>query len=164
MTYPPPLLPPPAADTPPTDVPVDEWPPYGDPPNWARRALVAGLVIAFLVLVVFAVRRWGRWLAALLAALRFDAPPERGAPMVIVPAGPYAGPQYRIRFYDGNYQQLTDVETTIGLDLAAPDARCQLAELARALQRRVELRDGQRCWEPRLELVDGGGRVVGEWP
>lgn len=162
MTYP---ISPPPPDT--DDTPTLDELPYADPGRWWRRALVVALVVALIVLTLLTIRRLWRLGRAFWAALRYETPPrpERGAPMVIVPGTePYAGPVYEVRFYDGNYRQLTDVDLSLAADLASPSLRWQLGALARELQQRVEIRDGQRCFQPRLELVDGADRVVGEWP
>lgn len=165
MTHP--ISPPsaPAGDTPPTsNIPLNERPPYGEPGSGWRRALTVGAVIALAVLAFLLVRRAWRWLGALYIALRYDTTPEGGSPMMIAPTTPYAGPIYEVRFYDGLYRQLAEAPLMFGVDLTSPWARVQLAQLASDLQRRVEVRDGQRCFSPRLELLDAGGRVVGEWP
>ncbi len=166
MTYPI-SAPPPDVDDTPDHTPLDERPPYGEPSSRWRRILVVALVVALLVLAFLAVRRMVRLALAVWAALRYETPsrPERGTPMVIIPAtDSYTGPVYEVRFYDGNYRQLTDTALAVAVDLTSPALRLQLAALASDLQRRVEARDGQRCFTPRLELVDGADRVVGEYP
>lgn len=163
MTYPPITPSPPDSDTP---VAVDETPPYGEPSPWWRRLLLIGLVVALVVALFLAIRAMVRAARAVWTALTYETPrPGRGAPMVIVPASePYAGPLYTVRFYDGNYRQLADLDLVLAADLTSPTLRLQLAGLARELQQRVEIRDGQRCFAPRIELLDGADRVVGEWP
>lgn len=154
----------PALDTPAGGVSVDEMPPYGEPRNRWWWVLLAGLAIVFAVLAFAVLRRlWRRWRRVVLAYRVPDR--ERDAEMIILPdQESYQGVVYRVRFYDGVYPQLTNVDMDVILDLRQPAARAQLADVARDLQRRVELRDGQRCWQPRLELLNGAGEVVGEWP
>lgn len=165
MTYPPPLPRPPEADTPPdVSPPVDERPPYGEPGGRWRTTLWVGLVVAALFLLVALGRRLWRGLAALWLALRFEMPAERGVPVIVPDGRPYAGPVYRVRFFDGLHRQLADEDLSAAIDMHHPWARAQLAELAYELQRRAENRDGQRCWSPRVQLLDGAGKVVGEWP
>ncbi len=162
MTYPHSPTPPPVDDTPPEHVPVDERPPYGDPPRWRRIALVAGLLFA-LAVAVFLTWRLLRWLARLL--FTYEAPSRREAQLIVPDDGrSYAGVVYRLRFFDGALPQLTDTDWEIVLDLHAPGARGQMRGAALELQQRVQQRDGQMCWQPRVQVVDAAGRVVGEWP
>jgi hypothetical protein len=123
---------------------------------------VVGAVLVVLAVGVYVAARLVR---KVFAWLFLDAPaPAMGSPMMIIPSDAgYAGPVYRARFYDGTYEQLTDIDITIGVDLSLPGAEGRLAAAARQLAAQVEARDSQRCFRPRLVLLNGVGRPVREW-
>jgi hypothetical protein len=151
---------PPGADT-----PVDERPPYGDGRRWWLYgvAIVVGIgcavmlgALALTVLFVVAVALLGH---------RMARSRRRGGVIFMNGAeGSYAGPVYRVRFFDGYFQQLTDVELSIALpSLYGPHADAALAALAVECQREVNSRDSQRCFRPRIVVVDEFGRTLRAW-
>lgn len=159
MTYTQPAIPPQVDDTPPD---VDEYPPYGEPFRWGKAFLIALVVVAAVFAAVVSVKVWR-------AVLRFLS----GRPEVFTsprPASWEAIPvtvrTYRIRFYDDTFEQLTGTEQYMTIDEMLPPEVIyqQLARRAEGCRQAVERLDSQRCFRPRLVLVDEAGRTVREWP
>lgn len=139
-----------AGDTPPTSpLPPD----YGRPRWWLWAAVVL-VLLALLVAVVLA----ARLVRAAWRRARTDDRTEVFTVMDLPPAGP---PTYRVEFYDGNYRQLSDRRLAVALVSAhGPAADATLNQLARQLADEVDARDGQRCFDPVVELYDRSGRLV----
>lgn len=159
MTYTPPPAAPVDDDTPYDDTPVDERPPYGEPSRWPLllfAALVLAAVVAAAVLAAVTVRAVWRRL--------FDDPTPGEVFMFPNADTPYDGPCYRVWFYDGEYRQLHDRRLSLPLkSLHGPEADAALDALARHLAAEVEALDGQRCFRPRVLLVDSAGRCLRAW-
>jgi hypothetical protein len=126
--------------------------------------LVAALVVAALVMAV-----WGtvRVLRRLFVLLFVDgpAPARLDSEVIVLSEMPTGGLMYRVRFFDGTYEQLTDREIAIVVDSGLPYEVVdrQLAALAAQLASAVYARDGQVCFRPRLVLVNAAGTAVREW-
>ncbi len=155
--------PPPAApvdDDTPYGPPLDERPPYGEPARWPVlliAAVVLAAIVAAVVLAGVAVRAvWRRM---------FDDPAPPDEVFMFPDAdAPYHGPVYRVWFYDGEYRQLHDRRLSLPLrSLHGAEADAALDRLARELAAEVEARDGQRCFHPRVLLVDSAGRCLRSW-
>jgi len=151
----------PTGSLPPTDdTPVDERPPYGDDGGRWRLALVVGLVALALVVVAYAASRAVRAVWRTLAHER-----TRGGVIYMYGADePYAGPMYRVEFFDDQYRQLADLDLRVALPaLRGPAADAALDALARECRREVESRDAQRCFRPRLVVLDVDGSTLRTW-
>lgn len=162
MTYPLPPADVPRDDTPRGASPVDEF----ESPRLRRWLLFALLVVAVAVTVWAAVRFW-RLISRLFAAMfSSDADVTYGPAADVPGAVPSTVVRYRLRFFDGVYEQLRDVPLVMMIDEALPAEviRAQLARRAAELQRQVELRDSQRCFDPQVKLYDDAGKVVGRYP
>lgn len=162
----------PGGDTPTDDTPLDERPPYGEPGAWFRKiATVALIVAAALVAVYVAFRVWrsvraraARLVVGVVTVATVDPSTVRDREVIMIPADvPATGPVWRVHFFDDTYPQLTDRDIAVALYLDDPDADRKLAATAELLAAEVERRDGQRCFRPRVVLVDGAGRTVREW-
>jgi hypothetical protein len=151
---------PPTESLPPTDdTPVDERPPYAEPSRW-RLVALALVVVLVLAVILYGVARGVRGLCRLV----FDRPPREGVIMFTANDQYLVGTTYRCAFYDDTYRQLVDEHIAVTLaTLHGPAADATLDRLARECRAEVERRDSQRCFRPRLVVLDVDGRALRSW-
>lgn len=152
------------------DTPLDERPPYGEPGEGPRRALIAALIaVALVVAVVVAMKFWRRvarlvagGVVGLVGEAAATRVPRKGMIMVLPDPSPSA-PVWRVRFYDDDYEQLTNrTEMCVAVHLDDPEIYRKLRWLAENLADQVERSDGARCFRPRVVLVDDLDRPMVE--
>lgn len=156
---------PPPAVEPAADTPRVERPPFDYVSHWAPFLVALGVGLA-CALLFGAIASAVLLVVAAVAVMRRARRQRRREGVIFMngPDVPYAGPTYRVRFYDGQYEQLTDLDLSVALPaLRGPAADAALDALARECAAEVESRDSQRCFRPRVVVVDGLGNPVRAW-